>query len=306
MTSKPERGAAVENVDMSDETVVVTGSTSGIGREAAVALARLGASVIVHGRDEEKGRRVVNEIGETEGDATFLRADFSSTTAVRDFADDVRDEVGSLDVLVNNAGGLFSDGRLTDDGIEYTFAVNHIAPFVLTGELLPLLRDTEGRVVNTSSGAHSRADMEFDRLTSAEDYSAFRTYCQTKLANVMFTRELTRRLEEDGAPVTANCFHPGAVPGSGFPRETPLPFRIAARAVSALPAAVQSLVVTTVPEGAETAVYLAASPEVDFSGEYLVDCRPREPSDEARDDEKARRLWELSEELAGVDYELSP
>lgn len=305
MTSRPEIGAGVENVDMSDETVVVTGSTSGIGRETALALARLGATVVVHGRDEEKGRRVVEEIETDDGEATFLRADFSSIDAVRGFADDIRDEVDAVDVLVNNAGGLFSDGRLTDDGIEYSFAVNHVAPFVLTAELLPLLRDSEGRVVNTSSGAHTRADMEFDRLTSAEDYSAFRTYCQTKLANVMFTRELSRRLGEDGAPVTANCFHPGAVPGSGFPRETPLPFRLAARAISALPAAVQSIVVTTVPEGAETAVYLAASPEVDFSGEYLVDCRRRKPSSEARDSEKARRLWELTEEVSDVDYELS-
>jgi NAD(P)-dependent dehydrogenase (short-subunit alcohol dehydrogenase family) len=304
MTAKPENGAGVEGVDMSGKTAVVTGSTSGIGRETALALGRLGAYVVVHGRDEEKGREVAKEVRNTDGDATFLRSDFSRTDNVLDFADDVRDEVDRLDVLLNNAGGLFSDGRLIDDGVEYTFAVNHLAPFVLTAELLPLLRDTDGRVVTTSSGAHTRTEMNFDTVTDTDGYSAFRIYCQSKLANVMFTRELARRLRADGSQVTANCFHPGAVPGTGFPRETPLPFRIAARAVSALPDSIESLFVTTVPKGAETQVYLAASPELDVSGEYFYRNRPREPSKEAKDDEKAHRLWELSRELTGIEYEL--
>ncbi len=309
-TKLPERGAGVESVDMSGETVVVTGSTSGIGRETALGLARLGARVVVHGRDEDEGRRVVEEVEATEGEATFLRADFSEIENVRSFADEVREEVDGIDALVNNAGGLFSEGRLTEDGVEYTLAVNHLAPFVLTAELLPLLRETseEGepaRVVTTSSGAHRRGGMDFDAVTNVDDYSGFGAYCRSKLANILFTRELSRRLEAEGAPVTANCFHPGAVPGTGFPRETPLPFRIAAKAVSAMPDAVESLVATTVPEGAETQVYLVASSDVtDISGEYFYELRPRVPSDDALDDDDARRLWELSRDLSGAEYDL--
>lgn len=309
-TKLPERGAGVESVDMSEKTVVVTGSTSGIGREAALSLGRLGARVVVHGRDEEEGRRVVEDIDETEGSAAFLRADFSTTSSVRDFAGAVRDEVENVDALLNNAGGLFSDGRLTEDGAEYTFAVNHLAPFVLTAELLPHLRETGGddepaRVVTTSSNAHRRGSMDFDALTNVEGYSGFGAYCRSKLANVLFTRELASRLDADDAPVTANCFHPGAVPGTGFPRDTPLPFRVAAKAIAALPDAVESVVATTVPEGAETLVYLAASPDVaEISGEYFYELRPRVPSDEARDDANARRLWEVSEELTDVEYDL--
>ena len=310
-TKLPERGAGVENADMTDKTVVVTGSTSGIGRETALALGRLGATVVVHGRDEEKGRHVVEEIEDTEGEATFLRADFSTKENVLSFADEVRDEIDNLDALLNNAGGLFSEGRLTDNGAEFTFAVNHLAPFVLTAELLPLLRETgandePARVVTTSSGAHRRGSMDFDALTNVEGYSGFDAYCRSKLANILFTRELARRLDADDAPVTANCFHPGAVPGTGFPRETPLPFRLAAKAVAALPDAVESLVATTVPEGAETQVYLTASSDVaEVSGEYFYELRPRVPSEEARDDEDARRLWEVSGELSGVEYDLS-
>ena len=318
-TKLPEKGAGVEDSDLSGETHVVTGSTSGIGRETAMALGRMGAHVVVHGRDEEKGERVADDIDATNGSATFVRADFSTTENVREFADEVRAETDRLDALLNNAGGLFSEGRLTEDGAEFTFAVNHLAPFVLTAELLPLLRETgetgaeaddagdgePARVVTTSSDAHKRAGMDFDVLTGIDGYSGFTAYCRSKLANVLFTRELARRLKADDTPVKANCFHPGFVPGSGFPRETPLPFRIAARAVSAMPDAVESLVATTVSEGAETQVYLAVSDDVaDISGEYFYELRPRVPSDDARDDDDARRLWEVSEELTGVEYDL--
>ena len=309
-TKLPERGAGVENVDMSEKTVVVTGSTSGIGRETALALGRLGARVVVHGRDEDEGQRVVEEIESTDGEATFLRADFSTMGNVMSFADEVRDEAERIDVLLNNAGGLFSEGRLTEDGVEFTFAVNHLAPFVLTAELLPLLRETgedgePARVVTTSSGAHRRGSMDFDSLTNVDGYSGFDAYCRSKLANILFTRELSRRLDADDAPVTANCFHPGAVPGTGFPRETPLPFRVVAKAISALPDAVESLVATTVAEGAETQVYLAVSSDVtDISGEYFYELRPRVPSDDALDDEDARRLWDVSGELTEVEYDL--
>jgi len=306
-SQRPEIGAGGEGVDMSDETVFVTGSTDGIGREAAVSFARMGADVVVHGRDRAKGEEVVNTISRTDGSGELLIADLSTQDAVHDLADEVEDVVGGLDVLANNAGGWFSDGRLTEDGVEFTFAVNHLAPFVLTAELLPLLKESDrGRVVTTSSNAHRRGgDLSKDDVTTVDGYSGLRSYCRSKLANVLFTRELSRRLSESGSSVTANCFHPGAIPGSGFARGTPLPFRIASTAVSALPTAIESLIVTTVPEGAETLVYLAASPEVDdVSGEYFKNCRPKEPSRDAKDDGKARDLWETSEDLTGVEYGL--
>jgi NAD(P)-dependent dehydrogenase (short-subunit alcohol dehydrogenase family) len=303
---KPEVAAGVGGIDLSGKTYVVTGSTRGIGRRTALALARLGAHVVVHGRDEAKGKEVVERAGRTRGSADLITADLSRLSSVRSLADEVRGAVGRIDALLNNAGGWFSEGSLTEDGVEYTFAVNHLAPFVLTAELLPLLAETEGRVVTTSSSAHRRGGHELttDAVTTVDGYSGFSAYCRSKLANVLFTRELSRRLDVSGTPVTANCFHPGAVPGTGFARGTPLPFRLAARLVSALPEPLQSRLVTTPEEGAETAVMLASRPSLGVSGEYLKDLRPSNPSEEARDDEKARTLWGTSEALTGAEYDL--
>jgi len=306
----PEEVAGVANTDLSGKTVVVTGSTSGIGRETALALGRLGARVVVHGRDESKGEEVVREFDTHDGESVFVPADFSTTESVLEFADDVRSETDRLDVLVNNAGGMFSKGRLNDDGAEFTFAVNHLAPYTLTAELLDELRGTaedadgpSGRVVVTASNAHRRTEMEFDALRSVEDgYAGFDAYCRSKLANILFTRELARRLEDTDYPLTANCLHPGAIPGSGFVRGLPLPFRLGARAVSSVPPLERRLF-TTVREGAGNLVYLAASSDLEgVSGQYFADLSTRRPSDEALDDGSARRLWEVSEEITGAEY----
>ena len=303
---RPEVGADVADVDLSGQTVLVTGSTSGIGRAAALAFGRLGAEVLVHGRDEDAGAAVVAELEATDADgATFFAADFADRSAVHRLAEEVTAHTDELDVLANNAGGYFPNGGTTEDGIAFTFGVNHLAPFVLTADLLPTLA-AEGRVVTTSSLAHRQGGMDFESLRTPETGQGWGEYAQSKLANVLFTRELARRLDAAGRDVTANCFHPGAIPGSGFVRNAPFPIPTLTRALSAVPDPLTRPFVTTVSDGAETLVYLGASPELDTSGGYFTNCRERRPSLAARDEETARRLWEVSEDLAGVEVDLPP
>jgi NAD(P)-dependent dehydrogenase (short-subunit alcohol dehydrogenase family) len=300
-----EVGAGVANVDLSGTRVLVTGATDGIGRETALALGRLGATVHVHGRDREKGEAVVDTLASTAGARGHLHlADFASLAAVEELATEVRaagpDDDGGLDVLVNNAGGLFADPQVTDDGLEYTFQVNHLAPFLLTNLLAPALTAAGGRVVTVSSAAHRSGSMDFASLRTVEDYSAFRAYGRSKLANVLFTRELARRYEAG----PANCLHPGAVPGSSFFRDVDGVAGLAARAVRALPSAVTDTAFTSVASAAETPVYLAAAPQAaSVTGEYFLDCAPSEPSAAARDDRTARRLWAVSADLCGLGLE---
>lgn len=300
-----ERHAGVAGRDLAGRTVLVTGATDGIGRETALALGRLGARVLVHGRDRRKADRVLEELeaaGAAGGEAYL--ADFADLDAVRDLAADVRADADGLDALVNNAGGWFTDGRLTDAGVEYTFAVNHLAPFVLTGELLSTLRaaggDRPARVITVSSEAHRQGSIELDAVRDVADYSGWAAYCRSKLANVLFTRDLSRRLRAAGAPVTANALHPGVVPGSGFARNAPGPIRALVQGVGRLDRLLPF--VDSPAEAAATSVYLVAARAVaDVSGGYFVDCDRRTPAPAARDDAVARRLWEFSAEAAGAD-----
>jgi NAD(P)-dependent dehydrogenase (short-subunit alcohol dehydrogenase family) len=300
MTERAEVGAGVADVDMSGRTVLVTGATSGIGRETALALGRLGARVLVHGRDRERGAAVADALAAVGADAAFHRADFASLDAVRGLADAVRADGDGLDVLVNNAGGYFTDGRLTDAGVEYTFAVNHLAPFLLTNLLAPTLERAGGRVVTVSSEAHRAAgSLSLAGLRDVADYAGWEAYCRSKLANVLFVRELARRY--DAGP--ANALHPGTVPGSAFFRHLPGPVRAALGVYAALPEPLQ-VFTKSVAEGAETSVYLAASPDArDVTGEYFEDCGVATPSRAARDDRAARRLWAWSVEAAGLEPE---
>jgi len=210
MTDRPEAAAGVTSADMTGQTVLVTGSTSGIGREAAVSFGRLGAEVLVHGRDETAGEAVVDEIEHAGGEARFLPADFADVEAVRTLADVVRGHVDELDVLANNAGGYFRDARLTNLGVEYTFHV-HLAPYQLTADLLPVLAD-DARVVTTSSAAHRGVELNLDGVDSVDDFSGMTAYQRSKLANVQFTAALARRFDAADGARTANCFHPGAIP----------------------------------------------------------------------------------------------
>ncbi|GAA0221537.1 SDR family NAD(P)-dependent oxidoreductase [Halobaculum roseum] len=304
MRNYPEDIAGVDDERLVGETALVTGSTSGIGREAALSLGRLGAHVIVHGRDEEAGAEVVEEIdaGVKEGTAEFVAADFADPAEVRALADATRRAAGDdgLDLLLNNAGGYFREARRTDLGVEYTFHVNHLAPYQLTAELLDDLAD-DARVVTTASEAHRGDQIDLDAVDSVDGFSSWRAYQRSKLANVQFAAELGRRLRErDDRGITSNSFHPGAIPGSGFFRHLPGPLSGAASALGRLPFA------TTPAEGAATAVYLAVADEVaDATGRYFADCRERKPSTEAQDPRAQRRLWEESADLLGMDEPLS-
>lgn len=300
MARHAEQGAGVAGVDLDGQTALVTGSTDGVGQETALALGRLGARVLVHGRDAEKGAAVVSALEETGADAAFFRADFADFRAVRDLADAVNDRVGELDVLVNNAGAYFRTGRVTDHSIERTIAVNHLAPFLLTNRLRPVMAET-GRIVTVSSAVHRREDLDLDRGVDAfrtvADYDGLAAYSRSKLANILFTRELSRRLSGP----TANCLHPGFVPGSALWREAPLPVRVAVDIADRLPRVVSRWFAETPTTAAETPVFLAVAPEaVDVTGAYYVDCNRATPSRTARDDALAERLWEVSARLVDL------
>lgn len=278
-------------------TAVVTGSTRGVGRETALALGRLGADVVVHGRDRDRGRAVRDELVDTVGvDAWFEPADFADPAAVDALADAVAAHTDDLTLLVNNAGGLFSGALArtgtTPAGIERTFAINHLAPFALTHALAPQLAAGDGgRVVTTASEAHRGGRMRFDALRRA-DVRGFPAYNRSKLANIMFTSALARRLDAAAVAVTATCLHPGVIPGSGFMRELPRPLAAIGRRLSALPQ------VDTPVDGAANVLVAAFGADV-RSGAYVSELAPAVPSDAARDERVQERLWAVSEELTG-------
>jgi NAD(P)-dependent dehydrogenase (short-subunit alcohol dehydrogenase family) len=293
--TRPEAIAGVERVDLTGRTVLVTGATSGVGRETALALARLGARVLVHGRDREAGRAVATELDDLGADPVFFGADFANPESPVGLADAVGEHASHLDVLVNNAGAYVDDPRLSD-GVELTFRVNHLAPFALTRALSDADAFADGaRVVTVASAVHPRADasgLTRAAVTSVDDYDGLQAYARSKLANVLFTRELARR-EPD---LLANCCHPGLVPGSGLWRDASLPIRAGVRLLAALPRPVLERVADSSRSAAATSVFLATG-EYEASGAYFSDCAPAEPSATARDDELARALWALSEEL---------
>lgn len=268
---------------MDGKVCLVTGGTSGIGREIARGLAGMGATVVISGRSREGCESALGYIGQ----GSYIAADFLSMSSARQLAQDLAARHGRLDVLVNNAGSFFARRTVTADGLECTLAVNHLAPFLLTHLLTGLLRDSApSRIITTSSIAHEGARIDFSDIQLAQSYSGIRAYRQSKLANVLFTRELARRLE--GAGVTANCFHPGAV-RTNLVRE-PWFYRLAWEAIG--------LFMLSPEKGADTAVYLASSPDVQgVSGEYFVKRKVARSSAESHDMEAAGRLWALSEEL---------
>ena len=288
-------------------TAVDTGGTDGIGFETARRLAARGARVVVTGRDPSKGGRAAAALREAatgDGDASFLAADFASQADVRDLAARLDREVDRLDVFVSNAGAWFAVPGLTDDGVEETFAVNHLAPFVLVNLLSERLRETaaeagEARVVVVSSELHRNARMAFRKLRSVHEVTGRDAYARSKLANVLFTFEAAERLR--GTGVTANCLHPGAVLGTSLSREYGGAVRAAVSVLDTLPDSFTSRFAKSVAEGADTSVYLAASPEVEgVTGEYFADCAVERPSATARDERTRRRLWTVSADLTDL------
>jgi NAD(P)-dependent dehydrogenase (short-subunit alcohol dehydrogenase family) len=294
MTERPEARAGVADGDLSGTTILVTGSTSGIGRGAALAFGRLGADVLVHGRDRDAGQAVVTELEQVGADARFVRANFASVDDVRDLAASVREWTDDLDVCCHNAGGLFRTGELTDLGVETTFHVNHLSPYLLTAELLDCLAE-DARIVTTASEAHRGGSLDLDAVTSVRGYSGSSAYARSKLANVQFAFELARRLKAADSDVSSNSFHPGGIPGSGFTRFLPGPLPRVAQMMDPLP------FVTSVEEGAAALVYLAVSPDVsDVSGQYFEKQDLATPTRDARDRDLQLRLWEESAKLLGI------
>ena len=269
---------------------VVTGASSGIGQAAAVELARRDFRVVPVGRDARRLERTARQIEKAAGEPPPdpLRADLSSLEEVRRLAAELLERHERIDVLVNNAGVVMGRRVLTPDGHETTFAVNHLAPFLLTNLLLGRLRESApARVVTTSSAAHYSGRIDFSDLHSERSYSSWQAYCDSKLANVLFTMGLARRLE--GTGVTANCAHPGVI-RSRLGRKGPLPARVAWSALNPFFRSPRS--------GARSLVHLASAPEAaEMSGMYYVGTRARTAKGDAH---TAERLWEVSSELVGL------
>jgi NAD(P)-dependent dehydrogenase (short-subunit alcohol dehydrogenase family) len=266
--------------------VVITGATGGIGLAAARRLAQLGANLTLVARSQERAERATATIKAPAVDV--LLADLSSQSSVRKLSESIRSRYSQVHVLINNAGAIYARRQLSEDGVELTWAVNHLAPFLLTTLLTDtLIASQPARIITTSSAAHYGAQIPFDDLRGDRSYAmfGFRRYGQTKLANILFTRALAQRLS--GTGVTANCFHPGFV-GTGFNHNNGLLMRAAM--------AVGHLFARSPDRGADTLVWLADSPEVSgISGAYFMDRREIRPSPIARDAAIADRLWQVSE-----------
>jgi retinol dehydrogenase-14 len=279
--------AQIDRGPMAGRTVLITGATGGIGKATALGLAAMGAHLAITGRDLGRTDTAAREIRAAGGgQVDVFVADLSSRAKVRRLADEVLQRLPRLDVLVNNVGGYWNTRHVTADGLERTFALNHLAPFLLTNLLLDRLRDSApARVVTVSSHAHTGGRIDFDDLQGERSYSGARAYNQSKLANVLFTYELGRRLQ--GTSVTANALHPGVVRTS-FGAEDP--------------AGIQRLLVPLIrpfmkspARGAATSIHVASAPELDqVTGTYFARSKPRRSSERSYDEAAAARLWRVS------------
>lgn len=288
---------------MKNKTVMVTGATGGIGRVTALEIARQGATVVIVGRNEAKARGIVSAIQNETGNerVSYLLADLSSISATKALAEEYRSKFDRLDVLVNNAGAIFMTRGETVDGFENTFALNHLVGyFYLTSLLLDVIvASAPARIVSVSSGAHSFGGMNFDDLQGKEKYSGWLAYGQSKLANVLFTYELARRLE--GTGVTANALHPGFVAsnfGRTNNRESTLQ-RVGLR--------MSQIMAVSEEKGAATSIYLATSPEVEgVTGKYFQNCKPKNSSKASYSRADQSRLWQVSEQLLQIHAVVPP
>jgi NAD(P)-dependent dehydrogenase (short-subunit alcohol dehydrogenase family) len=277
---------------MSGRICVVTGANRGIGRATADGLARMGAKVVLVCRRKEDGEAVSREIAAQVPVAPdVVTVDLSSQLSIRQAAGYIRGHYPSLHVLINNAGVIPPRREVTVDGLEMQFAVNHLAYFLLTNLLLPQIKaGAPSRIINVSSGAHTHAAMDFDDLQAQRSYQPESVYGRSKLANILFTYELSRRLA--GTGVTVNCLNPGVVATRMLAdyMGVPLAGPALARTFGATP-----------EEGAATSIYLASSPELEFvTGKYFERKQPTTSSPASHDEAEARRLWEMSERLAGL------
>jgi NAD(P)-dependent dehydrogenase (short-subunit alcohol dehydrogenase family) len=281
-------------VSLSGRICLITGATSGIGKVTALELAKMGATVIVVGRNPEKTSTVVKAVQQVSGnsDIHMLIADLSIQAQVQQLAADFLQRYDHLDVLVNNAGAVFMTRQESADGIEMTWALNHLSYFLLTNLLLDALRRApSARIVNVSSDAHKGGKFHFDDLELKHGFSGMDAYAQSKLANVMFTYSLARQLAD--THVTTNAVHPGFV-STGF----------AANNGSLLKVGILLLrpFMASAEKGARTSIYLASSPEVEgISGQYFVNCKPKQTAPQSYDERAQRKLWQISEQMTGID-----
>ena len=279
--------------NMNGKVCLVTGATDGIGKVSARVLAELGAKVIIVGRNPEKSAIVLAELRSISGNENIdlLMADLAVMQEVRDLAEQVISRYDRIDVLLNNAGGYFTKHEITSDGLEMTFALNHMSYFLLTNKLMELLKySAPARIVNVSSDAHYGVDMEFENLNGEQEYKAWKAYQKSKLANVLFTYELLKKVPGN---ITVNCLHPGFV-ATNFGHNNGGFFgpvlKIAQR-ISAIDP----------EEGAKTSIFLCSAPEVKgVSGKYFYKCQPKTSSRESRNMDTGKRLWQISSDITST------
>ena len=278
---------------MAGKTVLVTGGTGGIGSATAMGLAMMGARLGITGRDRGRTEEAAREIrAASGGQVDVFVADLSSQSEVRRLADEVLQTYPRIDVLVNNVGGSWNTRHVTADGLEHTFALNHLAPFLLSNLLLDrLTQSAPARVVTVASNAHATGEIDFDDLQGEQSYSGSRAYSQSKLANILFTYELAKKLR--ASAVTANALHPGVV-NTSFGAEDP-------RGIQRLIIPFARPFLKTPTQGAVTSIHLASSPDLEqVTGRYFADSKPRRSSKRSYDQDAASRLWQVSTALVGL------
>jgi len=281
-------------MSMQGKTIVITGATSGIGEVAATRLAEQGARIVHIARDGKRAaatQAALKQANPAANHAVHI-ADLSLLSEMKRVAREIAAAESRIDVLIDNAGAMFNKRQVTADGLEKTFALNHMAYFVITNILLPNIVDG-GRIVVTASNAHRGAKLDFDDLQSERGYRGFGVYSESKLMNILFTRALARRLESGSGArgITANSLHPGFV-ATRFGDQS-------GGVMGGVIRLIKPVGAISPEEGAKTIVYLAASPEVaGVSGQYFFECKPTTPTREAQNDEDGERLWKISEEIA--------
>lgn len=280
---------------MKGRNVIITGGNAGIGLATSFALAKQGANIYIVSRSKDKAEEAVKDIIAQSGNSNikYFVANLSSQKSVRQLASEIKNEMTIVDVLINNAGGTFSDFTLSEDGLEMTIATNHFAYFLLTNLLLNMIKKSDyARIINVASGSHYKGKIDFESFTKKKSYFIMKAYEQSKLANVLFTNELADRLK--GTRVTANSLHPGFV-------KTRIGNKNATWYSDLFWSVATTLGAISVEDGAKTSVYLASSPAVkNVTGKYFDKCKEKKPAALALDKELGKELWKKSEELCPI------